>query len=364
VPSTPPRVQVAVGASFELLAAVWAFLDEERHPVYEVGSDWLRGATQRLGPDARQIRRFAAGSLRVWDHVLGLACEAGPPYDVVGLLSLIAELDPPALRLHLLGRYNRAVGTFASPERIEAAASGDPAALRAFRRRAFPDEANWQRAVRQLVRSDPEVVRDELLFTLRLWNERVFEAEAERIIGILERDAERTRAAAAERGPLDLIDHLTDGMRWAIDARFDEVLLAPTYVARPVVYYVEHRDMTLLMYPVAEESVQGGELAVPGRLVKLAKALADEGRLKVLYALRDHDLPVRELAERLGVPRTTLWHHILILKDAGLIRTTGSGPGQTALQLREEAVPDVGELLERFLASDPTPRLARPRTRR
>jgi DNA-binding transcriptional ArsR family regulator len=125
------------------------------------------------------------------------------------------------------------------------------------------------------------------------------------------------------------------------------------------VYYVHHRDRTLVMYPVSEESVQGSDFGPPARLVKLAKALADEGRLKVLYALRERDLTTAEIAERLGVPRTTMWHHVLILRGAGLIRTVRSNANQTSYQLREEALPEIGELLDGFLTAEPAARVAR-----
>jgi DNA-binding transcriptional ArsR family regulator len=364
VPQEPPSVRVAVGASFELLAALWAFLDDERHPVYEASSDLVRTEERRLGTDAVAIRRFAGGSLRFWDHVLGLAIEAGPPYDIDAMLRLIETLDARELRLHLIGRYNAHIGRMATPDQVERAVDGDAAAQRALRRAAFPDEADWQRALRHVLRSEAEHLRGELLHILRLWRERAYDEDEARLLDILEREAVATRRQAVRLGPIELIDHVTDGLRWAIDTSMRDVLLAPSFAARPIVFYVEHRGTTLILFPVSEESVRGDEFGPPGRLVKLVKALADEGRLKVLHTLRERELTVQEMAERMGVPRTSLWHHILILRSAGLVRATKGAGNQTTYQLQEDALPLVSELLEGFLAGEPAARLARPLRRR
>ena len=364
VPQEPPSVRVAVGASFELLAALWAFLDDERHPVYEASSDLVRTEERRLGTDAVAVRRFAGGSLRFWDHVLGLAIEAGPPYEIDGMLKLIETLDARELRLHLAGRYNAHIGRMATPDQVEGAVDGDAAAQRALKRAAYPDEADWQRALRHVLRTDADHLRGELLHILRLWRERAFDEDEARLMDILEREAVATRRQAVRLGPIELIDHVTDGLRWAIDTGMRDVLLAPSFAARPIVFYVEHRGTTLILFPVSEESVRGDEFGPPGRLVKLVKALADEGRLKVLHALRERELTVQEMAERLGVPRTSLWHHILILRSAGLVRAAKGAGNQTTYQLQEDALPLVSELLEGFLAGEPAARLARPLRRR
>lgn len=360
VPLEPPRVRLALGSSFELLAALWAFLDEAHQPVYEINSDWLSTARQRLGSEARAVRRLAAGSLRFWDHVLGLAVEAGEPYDVGGLLRTLETMDPFELRLHLLGRHNRAVTALFPAERIEAAAAGSAAERRAFRRAAFPDEDPWQRALRYLLRTDPEAVRGELLHVVRRWDELVWAPEAERIEPILQREYEAGCAIAARAEPMDVIDQLTGSMRWAMRARIDDVILAPSFVARPVVFYVEHRELTLILFPVSDASIQGDTFGPPARLVRLAKALSDEGRLRVLYALRGRQMTGREIADQLGVPRTSMFHHVLILRDAGLVRAIPSGANQTRFELRDDAIADIGELLEGFLGDPPQPRLARP----
>ena len=196
VPQEPHSVRLTVGASFEVLAALWAFLDDERHPVYEASSDLVRQEERHLGTDAVAIRRFAGGSLRFWDHVLGLALDAGGDHDMPGLFDLIEAVDADALRLHLLGRWNAHVLRMVTADTIEAAAAGDAKAQRSLRRACYPDEAAWQKAMRHVLRTDPEHLRGELLHILRLWHEKAFAPDEDRLMTILEREAVAIRREA------------------------------------------------------------------------------------------------------------------------------------------------------------------------
>jgi DNA-binding transcriptional ArsR family regulator len=364
VPRKPHRVRLAMGFSFEMLSALWAFLDDENRPVYETSADWLRRVDRRLGTEAAAIRRFAGGSLHFWDHVLGLAVEAGAPYDVPGLRRLIETMDGTELRHHLLGMHNGHVSRTADPELIRAVAAGDAVAQRTFRRGTLSDDAPWQKAVRHILRVDGERLREELLHVLQRWHDVGFGPEEEEIHSILERELARVKATGRGEKRHVLLDRVTDNMRWAIDASQRDVLLAPSYVARPFIYYVEHRGTTLILFPVSDDSISGDGFGPSARLVQLAKALGDEGRVRVLHALRERDMTTSELVELLGVPRTTLWHHVLILRGAGLIRPTGKGPAQRTFGLREEALSELSDLLDGFVAGQPPARVARPVRRR
>ena len=50
------------------------------------------------------------------------------------------------------------------------------------------------------------------------------------------------------------------------------------------------------------------------------KALADDLRSRIVILLREHGRSTTELAEKLGLPKGTVAHHIKVLESAGLIR--------------------------------------------
>ena len=139
--------------------------------------------------------------------------------------------------------------------------------------------------------------------------------------------------------------------------------MAPSYAARPIVFYVEHRDTTLVLFPVSEESVLGDEFGPPGRLVKLVKALADEGSPQG---------PVRAARRELtggdrGTPGRAAHQPLASHPDPaqrGLVRATKGTGNQSTYALQEEVLPQVSELLEQFLAGEPAARLAKPLRRR
>ena len=76
----------------------------------------------------------------------------------------------------------------------------------------------------------------------------------------------------------------------------------------------------IFCYPVAEESISADKNAPPARLVKLAKALADERRLRTPKKLATGSYTLQEMADDLGLAKTTLHHHVITLRSAGLVR--------------------------------------------
>ncbi|MGB8466251.1 MAG: metalloregulator ArsR/SmtB family transcription factor [Terrimicrobiaceae bacterium] len=59
--------------------------------------------------------------------------------------------------------------------------------------------------------------------------------------------------------------------------------------------------------------------------VAFAKALADPTRLRVVAALREHELCVCELCDALETTQSTLSTHLTLLRGAGLVQTRKEG---------------------------------------
>lgn len=79
------------------------------------------------------------------------------------------------------------------------------------------------------------------------------------------------------------------------------------------------------------------------RVLRLAKALSDETRLRVVRALRPGELCVCELCDTLDVTQSTLSTHLQIIRDAGLVTVRRKGKwNYYALE------PAIVRLLDRF----------------
>lgn len=60
-------------------------------------------------------------------------------------------------------------------------------------------------------------------------------------------------------------------------------------------------------------------------LLLFAKAISDPIRLRILYALREGELCVCELADALELRQSTLSTHLQIIRQAGLVQTRREG---------------------------------------
>jgi DNA-binding transcriptional ArsR family regulator len=74
-------------------------------------------------------------------------------------------------------------------------------------------------------------------------------------------------------------------------------------------------------------------------------------RLRILHALADGELTASEIADRLGVERTSLHHHLGILRSAGLVTIRDDGVGGWRFTRRADGVGDVGAALSAYLGS-------------
>ncbi|MFH1502843.1 MAG: metalloregulator ArsR/SmtB family transcription factor [Candidatus Eisenbacteria bacterium] len=60
-------------------------------------------------------------------------------------------------------------------------------------------------------------------------------------------------------------------------------------------------------------------------VIKIAKALSDEGRVRVVMALRARELCACEIVELLGLSTSTVSRHMSVLQSAGLVEGRKNG---------------------------------------
>jgi DNA-binding transcriptional ArsR family regulator len=95
--------------------------------------------------------------------------------------------------------------------------------------------------------------------------------------------------------------------------------------------------------------------APPARLVRQLRALADERRLRVLRRLRESPASLTELAAEFGLPKTTMHHHLVALRSAGLVRIRDRRSQYSPnprYEGRFETLPEVWQSLAEFLSVD------------
>ena len=276
------------------------FSEVERHAEYEVGKQWFDDVRKKASPDLLAlVEQFSFHSNEIWEHMLGLVYDCPAPRDVPAFIAHIEAIDPLELRLHMLGYYVRKHCRVTPPEIIFQAAQGDIEAQRKLLKTSFPDDVEWQRTLRWLLSLEQVATKDLLLDIFHGWYDEVFREQEPYIMSILARDVEAKLALKLTHSTEQLIEIAT-GWEYVPEPGIRRVVLVPSYITRPWNSETERHDTVIFCYPVAEESISADNNAPPARLVKLAKALADERRLRILKKLATGSYTLQEMAEDFG----------------------------------------------------------------
>jgi DNA-binding transcriptional ArsR family regulator len=186
-----------------------------------------------------------------------------------------------------------------------------------------------------------------IVVALRGWHRDVFGPEEARATVIMARDAEAKRRLRRSTPDDKLIELATNGLIYVPEAWVRRVILTPHLAMRPWNVTCAFDDTYVLCYPVADESLGVDRSAPPAHLVRLHKALADDKRLRILKLLATADRTLQEVADAVGLAKSTAHHHTVILRSAGLIRT--STEMDNRYSLRRDSVAEAGTALAQFV---------------
>src|SRR5918992_2511722 len=358
-PGSPPIVSIDAAPAYELLMSLAVVFREDDHDTFEIGDAWITEARERAGKDlVARVEDVMMGNEDTFVHLTGIVHDTPAPRGVAAFLEHLRQTDPNEIRLHLVQFYDRDTRRSTSASVIRAAVDGDPAARDEFLRTSHPEWEPWTAYLTSVLDRDGVAYKSELIAVLEEWAERVWKPESLTIMPILERDADAKRALLRELPLETLITTSTNGVEFVPRPGIDRVVMIPSFVNRPLNSFNEVSESLLIIYPVADESVSADADAPPLRLVRLSKALGDEKRLRILRALADGEKSLMELAEMFGVPKTSMHHHMIVLRSAGLVAV---GVGPKRYRLRTETVPDLGALLGGYLgAATPPSAASRP----
>lgn len=354
IPGGGPALTIDPAPAYEFVLSLAAQF--EPRDTMEVGPDWFAAVESRAGKDLmRRVADLTQSVGEPWSLLLSHAYASRAPRDVPALLEHLRESDADDIVLTMIGYYERHWHRDVRPEVVRRAIHGDADAQREMMRTSAPDWGEWQGYLRCTFDRDPAWIKDELIAVLEAWEASVWRPEETMIVPILERDAEAKRELSREL-PLERFTEVaTNGVEYIPRPGVRQVVMVPSFVNRPWVTSAEYRDVDIIAYPVADDSVSAETDAPPLRLVRLSKALGDERRLRILRALGTRDMTLMELAEQFGVPKTTMHHHMIALRSAGLVTVRGV---TKQYRLRHDALPDVGELLHGYVGAPSGPSAA------
>ncbi len=352
-PDHPLALEVVPSMAAELLMSLVAVGDTlhktKDADSYDFGRARLQALSERLASDlVPSIDRVTAGYGKVTANLLGIVYDSPEPRDVSALLRRLEDIEPLELLLYLLGYHIAAHRRMTPPDVIRRAAEGDVEARDRFLRESSRRGDDLSKAQADLLSNSPEGVKDSLIEFLCRWNDDVFAEIAPEAAPVLERDAAAKRALIESNSPERTIELATNGIQFNRDPGIERVVLFPTYVLRPWVLVSESDDLKIFCYPVADDSLEIDESIPPPQLVKLYKALGDINRLKLLRRLADGPITLKEATQLLGGAKSTAYHHLAILRQAGLLWARDDA--DKTYTLRGDLLPLAGELLQGYLA--------------
>lgn len=321
-PTAFPPVRVVSGPAFELIAELAAFSSGPARASLESGKTWIREVRALAGADLlRRVDRWAFG---LYCELASVALEAGPPYEPDRLVAALHVLPPEALRRRLLGAESAPNQSMVSDGAFDRALAGDPAAQTELRDALGPNRPARQ-SIDRLLTMAPEAVRADVARIVEAWAARVFPALSTGALSIVARDVAAKERLLATQPGRDVLRAAMTGVDVEPTPSVAEFVLVPTVAMRPFVAPVDWRSIVIFLCSVGDDAFDDDPSAPPRRLVKLMFALGDDTRLRILKVLAGPELTATEIADQLGVDRTSLHHHLGILRSAGLLRIHDDG---------------------------------------
>ena len=319
--------EVASGTGFALLVALAA---AARRPREELEAE-LAATLSDVGDTEGEL----------WLNLVGVALDAGPPYDAERLRRALGSLDALELRRHVLGRYAWSWCTLAGTDDIEAAARGDDAAAERLLEHPRYYAGHARASLTTLLQLDPDESRERLLRAVEAGGALVDDDAAARLDA-----AERTAAdSLATSSALTAIQHLTNGYHYRPEPEAERVVLVPHLEPDVSLVLAQHRSARLIVYR-AEADRTSKE-----RVLALGRALADPKRVEILGLVGRGVGRASDLVAETGLSRSTVHHHLAQLRETGLVALEGNARAYAYVP-RRTAAADAAALIAELIQTE------------
>lgn len=350
-----PRLIWDIGTAYDLFVSLHMLYGPAK---YGLRGAWAAGVRSRLPPAERETLLQAQLLLIKgpfhWVHALR------EPKDGAAVLKALAQI-PAAERLPRLSLSPDTPAAWASVLRDVAARrrwnKKDRDALQAaldglgavFSKQDVIATLKWW--------ARPDEFGESYLEALRAYHDVFFAEEETRIRPALQAALSRAQSLAERLDVPELLEELSQGLRFAQLPQAPELALAPSFWTTPLITEARVRaDRLLILFGArpADASLVPGEV-VPDALFQALKAMADPTRLRILRYLAAEPLTPTELARRLRLRAPTVVHHLYALRIAGLVHLTLEAGNERHYKIRPEGVSAALASLEKFLTYPKTP---------
>jgi DNA-binding transcriptional ArsR family regulator len=335
------RVVVQPGTGYELLLSATAIADVSSQQRID-SSRGLRKRARAIDK-GRVVKSLGQIGREPFLNLLGFIHAMTDEPTAANAIKAITDAPAEELVLGALG-YNRRAFRIPTSQQIVRAAviDRDAAAIRDFKRTSYPHLTNWQATLRHMLSMKVDDAAAEIVGTLTRWHEAGFSELEPDLAEEDSRGVERVRQLVATRDLDAVLAEVAPAIVFTREVGQEVVVLTPSTIVRPAWALADYGPTLVIAYPAPLDD--SGVEDPSARLVLLAKALGDELRMRALRELRDGPMTATELARRLGIPRTTIHHHLQILTNAGLVRMPVDDARWSTVELRPEGAAELARL--------------------
>ncbi len=172
---------------------------------------------------------------------------------------------------------------------------------------------------------EAESLKKHLIKVMNSWYQEIVRKSEQETKVILEKDYQSKKEKQQKVSSEELVQWATGGVTYTPEPSVHTVLLIPQYIYRPWNIEADIEGTKVFYYPVSNESVSPSDRYMPDYfLVQKYKALGDEVRLKMVKMLFEHPRTLQDMTEKLDIGKSTIHHHLKILRAAKLVEIIDS----------------------------------------
>ncbi|GED71472.1 transcriptional regulator [Brevibacillus reuszeri] len=334
---TTYHVELAFSPLFEAALGIAAVTYDDIRPTLEQPAEYWEQLVKELDPAVQRELDYAK-QYNTWKTLLQLLHQRSFA-DLSSFLSYITELSPAELRYQALPY----LGDELQIVRHQAA-SGKKSAILALQN-ACSSHLFFPAYIAHIAYVEQETLRNHLLLLMKGWYDAHIKPRQTDINRILERDFTYKKAMRDKLSAEAFVEWATHGS-YPPEPAITRVLLIPHVIYRPWTIHANDVGTKIFYYPVADDSLHDSTdpYRPPQTLVQTLKVLGDEHRLRLVKMLSEKELSLQELTERLGGAKSTVHHHLSLLRSAYLVESK-----ENKYRLKREALDKMPALLQQFL---------------
>ena len=351
-----PKLRWDWGSAYDLFISLEVL---HRPADFGVRGSWASSVLKRLPPLERSVLEQGLHLFHIPFHWI---YQLTTPKDTITVLSALGQI-PPEMRLASLSYFEPDCQASELLNAVAVRGSWNEADLDRLDQ-IYPcqekGKSNSRDRLTQILNGWSQVgtFGENYLSALKTYIDVFFAEEERRIKPAIEGAIARAKSLADKLDLPDLIEELSQGLRFDEFPDLDELVLAPSFWVTPLMYLgmtAPRCGVWVFGARPADQSLVPGE-AIPEVLLRGLKALSDPTRLRILHYLSQEPLSPTELARRLRLRPPTVTHHLQTLRLAGLVRVQlgGDGKEKKSYTTRSENVKAICQALDTFLILDET----------